>query len=247
MNTDNMSILGLTIDYGPFGFIDAFDAAHICNHSDDQGRYAYNQQPQIALWNLHCLGQALIPLTGDVEGTREALAAFEDEFAHAMDELFHAKLGLATRAAGDHELIERLIGVLHGGRVDWTLFWRRLAGLRVDAHTVQADAPLRDLFVDRAAFDAWATDYRARLRAENSIDGARAERMNRVNPKYVLRNHLAEVAIRKARGDDGPPDFLELQRLLAALRRPYEEQPQAEHYAQGPPDWAATLHLSCSS
>ena len=247
MNTDNMSILGLTIDYGPFGFLDAFDAAHICNHSDDQGRYAYNQQPQIAYWNLHCLGQALMPLTGDVERTREALQAFEDEFARAMDELFHAKLGLATRADGDDALIERLIGVLHGGRVDWTLFWRRLGALRADAQALEMDAPLRDLFIERAAFDAWASDYRARLRAENSTDAARSERMNRVNPKYILRNHLAEVAIRAARGDEGAPDFSELRRLLAVLRRPYEEQPEAERYAQAPPDWATALHLSCSS
>jgi uncharacterized protein YdiU (UPF0061 family) len=247
MNTDNMSILGLTIDYGPFGFVDGFDAGHVCNHSDDQGRYAYNQQPQVAYWNLHCLGQALMPLTGDVERTREALHAFEVEFAHSMDELFHAKLGLLARMQDDDTLIERLIGILHAGRVDWTVFWRRLGALTTTAPTVNDDAALRDLFVDRAAFDAWATQYRARLRGEDSVDAARGERMNRVNPRYVLRNHLAEVAIRAARGETGGPDFGELRRLRQVLQRPYDDQVDAEQYAQLPPDWAAALHLSCSS
>ena len=247
MNTDNMSILGLTIDYGPFGFIDGFDATHICNHSDDQGRYAYNQQPQIAYWNLHCLGQALLPLTEDPERTREALSEFENAFGESMQALFHAKLGLVTTQSDDDALIEALIGVLHANRVDWTIFWRRLARLQVDACGVDRDAPLRDLFIDRAAFDAWAVQYRARLRAEASVDAPRAVRMNGVNPKYVLRNHLAEVAIRAARGDAGPVDFSELHRLLDVLRRPYDEQPEAERHAQAPPDWAASLHLSCSS
>jgi uncharacterized protein YdiU (UPF0061 family) len=247
MNTDNMSILGLTIDYGPFGFIDGFDAAHICNHSDDQGRYAYNQQPPIAYWNLHALGQALMPLTEDVERTRGALHAFEDEFASAMLEIFHAKLGLSTNFEQDDALIERLIGILHAGRVDWTIFWRRLSLLKLDSAEASDDAPVRDLFPDRAAFDAWAVDYRARLRTQDGDDVARAERMNRVNPKYILRNHLAELAIRAARGDEGPADFTELRRLLAVLRRPYDEQPGSELYAHLPPDWATALHLSCSS
>jgi len=247
MNTDNMSILGLTIDYGPFGFIDAFDAGHICNHSDDQGRYAYNQQPQVAYWNLHCLGQALMRLTEDVDRTRAALSTYEDEFARAMEQLFHAKLGLTALMPEDDVLIERVVGLLHAGRVDWTVFWRRLGHLKLDVAAASDDAPVRDLFVDRAAFDAWTIDYRARLRAESSVDAQRCAWMNRTNPKYVLRNHLAEVAIRAARGDDAAADCSELSRLLAVLRHPYDEQPQAEHYAQLPPDWATTLHLSCSS
>jgi uncharacterized protein YdiU (UPF0061 family) len=246
MNTDNMSILGLTIDYGPFGFVDAFDAAFVCNHSDDTGRYAYNQQPQIAYWNLHCLGQALLPLTEDLERTREALQVYESEFARAMEGLFQAKLGLVATLPDDDALTERLIGILHANRVDWTLFWRRLSGLKMDG-AAPDDTALRDLFIDRAAFDGWAVEYRARLRAQEGAEATRAERMNRVNPKYVLRNHLAELAIRAARGDDGAPDFSELRRLLAVLRRPYDEQPESERYAQLPPDWATTLHLSCSS
>ena len=248
MNSDNMSILGLTIDYGPFGFIDDFDAGHICNHSDPHGRYAYNQQPAVAHWNLYCLGQALIPLTLDPEATRAALDVYSEEYGRAIDEVMRAKLGLATAEPADEALIERLIGLLDAGRVDWTLFWRRLAGLAVEPGRGTGDAGLRDLFADRAAFDAWAVDYRARLRREGSVDEERASRMNRVNPKYVLRNHLAEVAIGKARGDGGEPrDFSEVEGLLRVLSRPFEDQPEFDDYAKAPPASAAGLRLSCSS
>jgi uncharacterized protein YdiU (UPF0061 family) len=119
--------------------------------------------------------------------------------------------------------------------------------LRVDATDPGHDTPVRDLVADRAAFDAWAAAYRARLRRESSIDAERAARMNRVNPKYVLRNYLAEIAIRKARGDEGPRDFGEVARLLEVLQRPYDEQPEFDDYARLPPEWSAGLHLSCSS
>ena len=251
MNTDNMSILGLTIDYGPFGFIDGFDAGHICNHSDQQGRYAYRMQPQIAHWNLYCLGQALMPLIEDTEATQTVLETYQDEFAQAMDRIFHAKLGLATADAADDALIERLIELLHANRTDWTIFWRRLSRLPVNSSDVGDDAPVRDLFADRVAADHWIADYRARLRRESSGDADRAARMNRVNPKYVLRNYLAEIAIGKARGggdeNAGARDFSEVERLLRVLQHPYDEQPEFEAYAGRPPDWAAALHLSCSS
>jgi uncharacterized protein YdiU (UPF0061 family) len=247
MNTDNMSILGLTIDYGPFGFVDGFDANHICNHSDDHGRYAYAQQPMVAHWNLYCLGQALVPLTQEVEATQAALESFKDEFAQAITAQFNGKLGLATTQDGDTALAERLLALLDSQRTDWTIFWRKLSQLKLRPADAGDDAPVRDLFVDRAAFDAWAVDYRARLMHEGSIDAERAARMNRVNPKYVLRNYLAEAAIRQARGDSGERDFSEIDRLLRCLRRPYDEQPEYASYAAFPPDWAGSLHLSCSS
>jgi uncharacterized protein YdiU (UPF0061 family) len=247
MNSDNMSILGLTIDYGPFGFMDGFDAAHICNHSDDQGRYAYHMQPQIAHWNLCCLGQALIACIDDVEATQAAIDVFKDEFTAAMDDIFHAKLGLATRQPGDDALIDRLIELLHAGRTDWTRFWRTLARVRTEVPAIVPTGEPRDLFVDRPAFDVWLDEYRARLRQEGSVDAERSARMNRVNPKYVLRNYLAEIAIRKARGDEGARDFVEVERLLRCLRLPFDEQPEFEAYAQLPPEWAGALHLSCSS
>jgi uncharacterized protein YdiU (UPF0061 family) len=247
LNTDNMSILGLTIDYGPYGFIDAFDVDHVCNHSDEHGRYSYRMQPQIGHWNLYALGQALVPLTDDLDATKAAIDVYLEEYAQAIDEVFRAKLGLATARPDDGQLISGAIDLLNANRTDWTRFWRLLAKLRSVPSVPSEDAPVRDLVIDRAAFDAWATQYRQRLAAEGSDDTERAVRMNRVNPKYVLRNHLAETAIRKARGDDGPRDFGEVARLLHILECPYDEQPEHEAYAAEPPEWAQSLHLSCSS
>jgi uncharacterized protein YdiU (UPF0061 family) len=247
LNTDNMSILGLTIDYGPFGFMDAFDAGYVCNHSDSHGRYAYNMQPQIAHWNLYALGQALVPLTEDLDATKAAIDSFVDEYARAIDDVYRAKLGLSTRQADDESLVNGLIDLLNANHTDWPRFWRRLSQLAVDAMDPAQDAPVRDLIIDRPAFDAWVAQYRARLRAEGSDDAERRTRMDRVNPKYVLRNHLAEIAIGKARGDDGERDFGEVRRLLKVLERPFDEQPEFEAYAAEPPEWARTLELSCSS
>lgn len=239
LNTDNMSILGLTLDYGPFGFMEAFDARHICNHSDPQGRYAYNNQPQIGEWNCYALGQALLPLIGDVDSTQAALAVYQPAFAAKNDALLHAKLGLQTVQPDDVTLFEALFTILPG--TDFTLFFRRLGDLRVEQP--ETDAPLRDLFVDRAAFDAWAQHYRSRLRAESSDDAARRLAMHAVNPKYVLRNYLAQVAIDKAQAKD----FSEVERLHLVLQKPFEEQPEYERYAALPPDWASHLEVSCSS
>lgn len=246
LNTDNMSILGVTLDYGPFGFIDSFDGGFICNHSDVNGRYAYNMQPQIAHWNLYALGQALVALTEDVDATKAAIDAFLDEYSKAIDAVFRGKLGLATQQPDDEALINGVMDLLQASHTDWTIFWRALSNVQIEKSAEGSDR-VRDLMIDRAAFDDWVEHYRARLRAEDSVDGERARRMNRVNPKYVLRNYLAEVAIRKAQGGEGPRDFGDVARLLKALERPYDEQPEFEPYAQEPPEWARTLELSCSS
>ncbi len=240
MNTDNMSVLGLTLDYGPFGFLDAFDANHVCNHSDAQGRYAYARQPAVARWNCYCLGEALMPLIDDVDAAEAALAPFKTIFAGAMTDAIHAKLGLAEHRDGDDALIDALYAVLQAGRPDHTLFFRRLADLD---RAVPPGREARDLFLDRERFDAWAVDYRARLAQEGRAVEERRVAMNAVNPKYVLRNHLAEAAIAKARaGDHG-----EVARLHRVLQRPYDEQPEAETYADLPPAWASGLEVSCSS
>jgi len=252
MNTDNMSILGLTIDYGPFGFLDGFDAGYICNHSDSQGRYAYRMQPQIAYWNLFCLAQGLLPLLGQqhdesvrgeaaVKDAQGVLEGFKDRFAPALEQRMRAKLGLQTERPGDDVLANRLFEVMQANRADFTLTFRNLA--RVSKHDASGDAPVRDLFLDRAAFDVWVNDYRARLSEETLDDAERAIAMNRVNPKFILRNHLAETAIRRAR----EKDFSEVERLAAVLRRPFDEQPEHEAYAALPPDWASSLEVSCSS
>ncbi len=246
MNTDNLSILGLTIDYGPFGFLDAFDPAHICNHSDHQGRYAYARQPGIAWWNLHALAQAVVPLLeGPQEQAAETLAdaiePFKAEFGVAIQRALRAKLGLATEQDDDMALIDDLLRLMAKERTDYTIAMRRLGEFA--AAEGASNTRVRDLFIDRDAFDAWAMRYSARLRAEGSVDPERRARMQTTNPKYVLRNHLAEQAIRRAQEGD----FTEVARLAKVLRRPFDEQPEHEADAGFPPDWAGTLSVSCSS
>ncbi len=254
MNTDNMSIAGLTIDYGPYGFLDGYDPGHICNHSDQGGRYAYDQQPQVAYWNLFCLAQAMLPLLAGMEdgadeaGQDAAIAAAQDTLARFQSRYhdqyrtrMRAKFGLFTSLAGDEAVIEGLFALMQAQRADFTLTFRRLAQL---SDTSLPGAPPRDLFIDRAAFDVWAETYQARLQAEPGDPVSRAQAMNRVNPKYVLRNHLAEQAIRRAH----ERDYGELARLSQVLRRPYDEQPEADTaYGGLPPDWAGSLEVSCSS
>jgi len=245
MNTDNMSILGLTIDYGPFGFLDQFDPGHICNHSDHQGRYAWARQPNVAFWNLHALAQALLPLIGDSDVALAALEPYKTVFADALLQRMRAKLGLTTKAEGDRELVDALLRRMAADKADFTITFRRLAGF--DPAPAARNDALRDLFLDREGFDAWAAQYAQRLRAEPSVDAERGVRMNRVNPKVVLRNHLAEVAIRDAeRGD-----FAEVTRLLNVLRHPFDEHVDGvatlDAYAGFPPDWAQTIEVSCSS
>jgi uncharacterized protein YdiU (UPF0061 family) len=241
MNTDNMSILGLTIDYGPFGFMEAFNAKHICNHSDQHGRYSYSMQPQIGHWNCYALGQALLPLIGTVEEVHTTMEIYKPEFATKLDGLLHVKLGLLATQPDDQALFNDMFTIMHNSHVDFTLFFRRLSELQVE--NPAADHKIRDLFIDRDAFDAWALQYRSRLKQENSQDGVRKTAMNAVNPKYVLRNYLAQIAIEKAQNKD----FSEITKLLSVLEKPFDEQPENEHYADLPPDWASELEVSCSS
>jgi len=233
MNTDNMSMLGLTLDYGPFGFMDGFNPGHICNHSDERGRYAYINQPNVGLWNLHALAHALLPLVpGAAEAASEAALAaidiYRSAFPRALVERFCAKLGLTTVREEDARLIEDWLQLLGAERVDFTIAHRRLG-------TPEA----RDLFIDRPAFDAWAQRHAERLKHEPA--GA-LERMRAVNPAVVLRNHLAENAIRAAQGGD----FSEVQRLQRVLTTPFED-PINPADAAFPPDWASELEVSCSS
>ncbi len=237
MNTDNMSILGLTIDYGPFQFLDAFDPAHICNHSDTEGRYAFNKQPGIAYWNLFCLGQALLPLIGEQELALAALQSYKTVFPAEFEARMRAKLGLRDARPGDRALIESILQLLAQGRVDYTIFWRRLSHFVRDG---QAE-PVRDLFPDRAALDAWLLQYSQRLAPEDK--GLAADLMLKTNPKFILRNHLGELAIRQAK----LKDFSEVGTLLALLETPFDEHPGFEAHADFPPDWACSIEISCSS
>ncbi len=241
MNTDNMSILGLTIDYGPFGFLDAFDPNHVCNHTDHQGRYAYARQPNVAYWNLHALAQGLMPLIGDPDTALAALEPYKTDYPQALLTAMRAKLGLLDTRADDRALADDLMQRMATARADFSITFRRLG--HFDSSPGAANDALRGLFIDREAFDAWGLRYAERLRAEASVDVERSLRMQQVNPKYVLRNHLAEAAIRRA--SDG--DFSEVQRLLAVLQRPFDEQARHDADAGFPPDWAQQLEVSCSS
>ena len=259
MNTDNMSILGLTLDYGPFGFLDAFDPGYVCNHSDTGGRYAFDQQPDVAAWNLTKLAQALVPLMS-VETASQAIGEYPQAFGRAYLARMAAKFGLAPvenlaplhpqgagRGCNDTKvstttLVMDALQLMAQNRVDYTIFFRALAGF--DSSEGMVNAPVRDLFLDRAAFDAWAARYATALRSQGSNDAERGVAMRAVNPKYILRNHLAEVAIRRAADDR---DYSEVDRLHRLLMRPYDEQPEFDAYAAEPPDWARQIEVSCSS
>lgn len=244
MNTDNMAVLGHTLDYGPFGFLDTYDAGHICNHSDHHGRYAYDQQPYIAHWNLSCLAQAMLPIldpdpeTAAVKATGH-LDTYPSRYDAAHLARMRAKLGLAVHGRDDRTLVDALFAAMQGNSVDFTIFFRALA----DFDPAGTNTALRDQFLNPAAFDAWAVKYATRLQAERSDPVARIAAMNAANPKYVLRNHLAEVAIKKCEaGNDS-----EVNRLLAILARPFDDQPEHTAYADYPPAWASQLEMSCSS
>lgn len=237
MNTDNMSIVGATLDYGPFGFLDDFALGYVPNHSDHTGLYAFGRQPAVALWNLARLAEALLPLAGE-EAAVTALGRFEPEFSARFLDLMRAKLGLVEARDGDGALVSSLLELLQESRPDYALFFRGLAELPVDG---EGCGPLP---FDPAAARPWVTAYRERLRAEGSDDPRRRVRMNRVNPLYVLRNYVAEGAIRSA-VDDG--DYGEIARVLELLRDPFTPRPGGDAFEGPPPAWGRGLVISCSS
>ncbi|NBX54735.1 MAG: YdiU family protein [Betaproteobacteria bacterium] len=245
MNTDNMSALGLTLDYGPFQFLDAYDPEHICNHSDHQGRYAYQRQPQVAFWNLFCLGQAVATLVGETEPVLQALNVYKTAYPHALQARWRQKLGLSAAHGADAELIDSVLHLLSDGAVDFTIFWRRLSqsvAASAEMGSVEtAWTPVRDLFLDQRAWLDWERRYIHRLGTQDL--GTTGAAMLHVNPKYVLRNHLGETAIQQAQLGD----FSQVDNLLALLRHPFDEHPESAHLAGFPPDWASSIAISCSS
>jgi uncharacterized protein YdiU (UPF0061 family) len=237
MNTDNMSILGLTMDYGPFQFLDAYEPGHICNHSDREGRYAFDQQPDIAHWNLYALAQALLPLIGEQALALQALKAFKPVFTASFHQMICAKLGISPDANDEtHTLISDILNLLANDRVDYTIFWRRLSHARHDGNL----EPVRDMFINRSAIDAWLLHY-SKL-SEQDEQGLSADLMLKHNPKFVLRNYLGEQAIRAAK----VKDFSGVENLLKLLQSPYDEHPEFETLAGFVPDWASQINISCS-
>ena len=248
LNSDNISVLGITIDYGPFGFLDQFQIDHICNHSDQGGRYAYHRQPQIMHWNMACLASAFIPLleldhsqSESQELLSKALSEFPGIYGQAWQNLFRQKLGFITTQDEDVQLIERLLQAMHDSRLDFTTLFRRLADINTDAPITEI--AIRDDFLDRDSIDQWFSDYITRLKSESSVASERKLNMNAVNPKYILRNHLAQAAIEKAQ----QKDFSEVAKLLKILVRPFDEQAEYEEYASPPPPDLSAIEVSCSS
>lgn len=252
MNTDNMSILGLTIDYGPYGWIDNFDPGWTPNTTDaSERRYRFGNQPRIAQWNLLQLGNALYPAFGVVEPLQDGLSRYATVYAEESRRMLADKLGLAEFREGDSVLVDDLHELLTRAEVDMTIFFRNLASVDVHAPSL---APLREAFYaeetaanEAAAFDAWLVRYAARVREDNLPAELRRTRMNAANPRYVLRNYLAQEAIDAAEQGDDALIF----ELLDVMRRPYEDQPGRERFAAKRPDWARSRAgcsmLSCSS
>ena len=278
LNTDNMSILGLTLDYGPFQFMEAFDPGHVCNHSDTQGRYAFDQQPEIVRWNLFCLAQALLPLIGPQDHALDALQPFGSCFDTEFHALLGAKLGDPTGHPPAITLQRSMLNLLVRHRVDYPLFWRRLSdwmrlhetnetnemnepkglnglndgngGQQAQDAQKAAEQRLDALFTNPAALDhwhAWRTEYLAhcvetdmQARAELQARGAR---MSAINPRTVLRNHIAEMAIRAAT----ERDFSVTQVVQNALQHPFDEPPDGHLLPDEAPNWARNISISCSS
>jgi len=262
MNSDNMSILGLTIDYGPYGFMEGYNPAYICNHSDYHGRYAFDQQPAIGLFNLSCLAQALLPLLGSsstlkqsidhdfsdseiaaaVEVAKALLDDYYPRYVENYASIMRRKLGLSDCLSEDQALCNDLLELMAGSGADYSNVFRHLADVTRDG--IDVDVRVRDFFIDRQAMDQWLQRYRQRLGKENRQDIERKSAMNAVNPKFILRNYLAETAIRKAEDEN---DYSEVAKLMHILRSPFEEQEQHNAYAEPPPEWASQIVVSCSS
>ncbi|WP_452222214.1 protein adenylyltransferase SelO [Lacinutrix salivirga] len=255
MNTDNMSILGLTIDYGPYGWLEGFDLGWTPNTTDSQfKRYRFGNQPEIVLWNLYQLANALYPLIEDTEALQEVLESFRTDYQTQHLAMMKAKLGLENVDENDGLLIQDLEKMLQLTETDMTLFFRLLSNFK-------SEAPLEGLKVVKKAFYVpnevsdtiasqwknWFNKYALRLKNETLSDKERQEKMNAVNPKYVLRNYMAQLAIDDA--DKG--DYKLIDDLFQLLKKPYDEQPEHEKWFAKRPDWArhkvGCSMLSCSS
>jgi len=228
MNTDNMSILGETFDFGPFGFLDEYNPSFICNHSDHSGRYAFNNQPSIGLWNCHALAAALKDHI-EIDRTKEIINSYEQIFYDELAMLFRKKLGLSQEEKEDLKLVEELLTWMKDHKKDYTNTFRALADSNED-------------FTDEVG-KAWLKKYQERLGREAKNETERKSLMKIANPKYILRNYLAQEAIQAAeRGD-----FSALNTLAGVLKNPYAENEKYKNFTEIPPEWAKKLEISCSS
>ena len=237
MNTDNMSIEGLSIDYGPYAMMDDFKYGYICNHTDRAGRYAYGEQPNVSYWNLTKLSEALTPIVSKerMQKKLEDFGAFiyPDAYIGQM----RKKLGLEQKLESDIELIEELLVAMHDAFVDHTIFFRTLSHYDGDRSS------LYDIAMNPVLIDNWLKLYDKRLERENCSQSERQEAMLKSNPKYVLKNHMIQEAIVLAEAGD----FSRVETLLHLATRPYDEMPEFEHLADETPEEHKNLGLSCSS
>lgn len=233
MNTDNTSICGETIDYGPCAFMEAYDPAKVYSSIDHGGRYAYGNQPRVALWNLARLAESLLPLLVQESGSEEtglaaaneALSTFEPQFEAAHSAGMRRKLGLVLEREGDAALGEDLLQCMAANQADFTLTFRRLCDA---AAGPEGDAGVRALFANPASYDAWAAGWRRRLEVEVADGQARTAAMRRTNPEFIPRNHLVEAALDAA---NSRQDFRPFEDLLAIISRPYDERPELDRYS----------------
>lgn len=259
MNTDNLSILGLTIDYGPYGWLEDYDPTWTPNTTDaGTRRYCYGNQPQIARWNLFQLANAIVPLIEETAGLEQILADFVDYYQQRWLNVLANKVGFSEfKPQRDDELLEQLLALLPRVETDMTLFFRHLADIDSSQHYSgeALEALIEPAYYKpqerddeyRHAMRQWLLDYHQALKEQGLDHEHKKQQMNRINPKYVLRNYLAQQAIDKAHeGDYGM-----INELLEVLKRPYDEQPEFNHYAAKRPEWARVKAgcsmLSCSS
>ena len=257
MNTDNMSILGLTIDYGPYGWLEGYDPGWTPNTTDAKGkRYRYGNQPNMALWNLMQLANALYPLVGDIPALESILKSFQQSYPKKYFDMMGKKLGFITQGESDVKLIQELEQVLQLSETDMTIFFRNLAEVNtfgsneIDALNVIEEAFYKPEEVTNEIQKSWLTwlyKYMERCTEMDATPAVRAQRMNAVNPKYVLRNYMAQLAIDKA--DEG--DYSLINELCQMLKKPYDEQPEYQQWFAKRPEWArhkvGCSMLSCSS
>ena len=232
MNTDNMSVLGLTLDYGPYGFLEETDPGLICNHSDHEGRYAFDQQPAVGLWNVTRFAESLLDLI-PIDDANASLTRYAGVFEASSGCRMRQKLGLETEQPEDPALIAEMLSLMAANRVDYTQWFRGLT----------EPMSLRTVVHDLERFDAWVARYTERLTVEHRDPSERRAGMNRTNPAYVLRNHLAQRAIAKA--EQG--DFSEIEKLHGILRRPFDDQPEHAGYAESASPTERGIVVSCSS
>jgi uncharacterized protein YdiU (UPF0061 family) len=246
MNTDNTSISGETIDYGPCAFMDSYDPATVFSSIDEQGRYAYANQPRIALWNLTRLAECLLPLLSDqqdqaISEAQAALSAFPERFDTAYQAGLRRKLGLFTAQNGDRALAQDLLDTMAKNQADFTLTFRRLSDATGDP---AGDRNVRLLFADPAAFDEWALAWRQRIGLETQDSAVRQEAMRLVNPAFIPRNHRLEAIIEAAVNRD---DFAPFEELLTVLSTPFDDQPAYSGYAVPPEPHQRVLQTFCGT